>query len=510
MIPAKAVRRECSDGFEATIFQALGGELRAIDPWTRIDFGALHAGAAAEQTSVGYCGLGMPYRVAGVTIGTDDAALGCPPFIIEILSDRVSAQAVWNGSTSAGRALRRAELAALSRWSAGSLSKGLRVQQYGDADRGLHAELHIGDGTPTDMLREFVTAFSWDVAALHAFAADGTLLTTEEWVTRAAVSISRSTPRIPLRPTPAANWPSVESPRGLFCSLQPSGGLAESDNVLYLMRPADGVLEPITTLPGHRHEWDYARFTDVWLAQDQQSCVARTLLCTGFVNSSAGSWRALDAEAITAVSLLGDDGFLLGSHDGVVQVLNGSQTLGPEQSLGRARGRFAKLVTVADRAIGVVGSQLLSARVDWARSISGAPRAEWSLPLASMLQTARTCELDVDRWSVPTTLAVLGDDALLLIDPLRGAVRARRETVDATHAVWVGPHQLLLVSAADDAEVSTLQLLDTVEMRCSRGLLCPLVSRIALRGDEIHVGFAQQTVAVWPRRSLVAALAALR
>ena len=120
----------------------------------------------------------------------------------------------------------------------------------------------------------------------------GTLLTTEEWVLRAALSISRSTPRIPLREHPSAEWRAFESPRGVFCNLQPNGGVCESDNVLYAVRRDSASLVPMATMPGHRNEWDYAKLIDVWLARDGATCFARSLLCEGFIATADGQWRS--------------------------------------------------------------------------------------------------------------------------------------------------------------------------------------------------------------------------
>ena len=240
----------------ATVFQLLGGELSAVDTWTRIDFSWMHDASALEGDAVGYAGLPMSCRVAGLTLGDADAAPSCPPFLVEISPERLIAQVVWPSDEDSYRSqLAAIDLGVLQRWAAGSLTKNLCVVRFGDGDLGLEADLHVSESTSVAALREFVTAFSWDVAALHACESEHTLLTTEEWVTRAALSISRSTPAIPLRDHPSPEWHSYESPRGVFCSLQPSGGLCESDNVLYSVRRDAAMLQPMVTMPGHRSDW---------------------------------------------------------------------------------------------------------------------------------------------------------------------------------------------------------------------------------------------------------------
>jgi hypothetical protein len=219
-----------------SVFQRLGGDLSAVDQWTRVDFSWMHDDATLTRDAVGYRGLTIPFRVAGLTLGDADAAPFCPPFMVEIWPDRICAQVFWHRGDASMSRIGETDAAVLQHWAAGSLTKDLRVVRFGDGDPGLEADLHLSESPSLEMLREFVSAFSWDVAALHAYEADATLLTTEEWVRRAALSISRSTPRIPLREHPAAEWHAYETPRGVFCSLQPSGGVCESDNVLYAVR----------------------------------------------------------------------------------------------------------------------------------------------------------------------------------------------------------------------------------------------------------------------------------
>lgn len=486
----------------ATVFQLLGGELSAVDTWTRIDFSWMH-GAAAPQSrdAVGYRGLPMSYRVAGLTLGDADAAPECPPFLVEIAAERVIAQAVWAQLEPYRSYLADADPAELQRWAAGSLTKNLRVVRFADGDLGLEAELHLADSTSVSSLREFVTAFSWDVAALHAFESDGSLLTTEEWVKRAALSISRSTPPIPLREHSQPEWHSYESPRGVFCSLQPSGGLCESDNVLYSVRRDASMLQPLATMPGHRSDWDYARLTDVWLARDGASCLARTLLLEGFVTTSDGEWRALDAGKVTAIAPWGANGFLLGLHNGRVAVLDESQAIRLRVRLAKVHGRFSRLVARGDRAIGLVGTMLLSARV--LPDIDGKkPQAEgWKLSLELSMTFDQIGEIDVDSWSQRPALAVLGDDVIAIFDATTGEPRARFSALQARQVKWIGPGWLMVLDTIESrSEARTrIRVLDVVTARWTEPVVTSEVSRIAVRGDEIHVGFANQSIAVWDR-----------
>ncbi|HYW49073.1 MAG TPA: hypothetical protein VE861_00630, partial [Gemmatimonadaceae bacterium] len=214
------------------LFSVLGGEAGAIDLWTRVDSSWLDEGAAQRRDAVGYAGMPVAHRVAGLTLGDADATPFCAPFLVEINTDRLAAQFCMPRSAT----LWTSGLGALTRWASGSLSKDLRVVRFPSGDIGLEADAHLLGTGGHDWVREFVTAFSWDVAALHTLVSAGSLTTTEEWVQRAALSISRSTPRIPLRRHAAPEWQAHETPRGVFCSLQPSGGVCASDNVLYSVR----------------------------------------------------------------------------------------------------------------------------------------------------------------------------------------------------------------------------------------------------------------------------------
>lgn len=485
----------------ATVFQLLGGELSAVDTWTRVDGGWLDEASAQSRDAVGYVGLPISYRVAGLTLGDADAAPSCPPFLVEISPDRLIAQVVWPCESAVRSYLSDADPDELQRWAAGSLTKNLRVLRFGDGDLGLEAELHLADSTSVAALREFVTAFSWDVAALHVYETDGTLCTTEEWVKRAALSISRSTPVIPLREHSSPEWHSYESPRGVFCSLQPSGGLCESDNVLYSVRRDAAVLQPLATMPGHRLDWDYARLTEVWLARDGATCFARTLLCEGFATTNDGEWHAVDAGTVTAIASWGADGFLLGLHDGRVVVLDGALAITLNRRLAKVHGRFSRLVVVGDRAIGLVGTTLVSARV--LPDVEGRkPASEgWDTSLELSMSFDLVSDIDVDSWSQSPAVAVLGDDLIAIFDAGTGVPRARFTAHQANHVKWIGPGWLMVLDPIESrAETRTrIRVLDVVASRWTEPVVTAEVSRLAVRGDEIQVGFANQSIAVWDR-----------
>jgi len=511
MLNDHGTSHESTPGVTGTVFERLGGELSAIDPWTRVDSSWLDALTQQSRDAVGYQGLSAAYRVAGLTLGDADAAPLCPPFIIEILADRLRAQVFWpDGGTRLSRLGGwNAEL--LHRWTGGSLSKDLRVLRFEDGDIGLEAIVHLGDASTAAMLREFVTAFSWDVAALHAAETTGELQTTEEWIQRAALSISRSTPSIPLRPHLLPDWQAFESPSGVFCSLQPSGGLAESDNVLYAVRRDWAALEPVATMPGHRNDWDYTRLTDVWLARDGQAAFARTLLCTGFVHTGNGAWRPIESEAVTAVALFGTDGFLLGLHDGMVQVLDGRQVPGASMRIGCVKGRFSRLVSVGNRVVGIVGSTLLSARITSGAEASLTVTDTWMRELHPDVAFEDVSEIDMDAWSRVPALAVLGDEAVVILDPMSGRELSRFAVERAHHAKWIGQGWLLVMEpSCDDGGVRTrIRVLDVVSGRWTPPVMTGEVTRLAVRGDEIHVGYANQSIAVWDRAEVCRAISAV-
>ncbi len=484
-----------------SVFEMLGGAMSVIDLWTRVDSAWLHDGSIATDDAVGYRGMTMPFRVAGLTLGDADAAPSCPPFVIEIWPDRVSAQVFWRRGDASASRIGDTDAAVLQNWAAGSLTKNLRVVRFGDGDPGLEADLHLAASITTDAIREFVTAFSWDVAALHAYDTDGTLLTTEAWVQRSALSISRSTPRIPLREHPSPEWHSFESPRGVFCSLQQSGGLCESDNVLYAVRRDSESLIPMTTLPGHRNEWGCTRLIDVWLARDAAAYFGRSLACEGFVASADGVWHAVPTAPITAMASWGTSGFLLGLHDGKVLPIEASAPVGQRIRLAKVTGHFSQLATIGDRAIGLIGATLFSARIakrpDGQAHVSDA----WSVDLRGDMSFDEVSGLDVDTWSSIPTLAVLGDDGIALLDPCTGLMRSHFTIELPRLARFVGPAWLMVLDTIErNGDTQTRhRVLDIVSGRWTEPVVTAEVSRLAVRGDEIHVGYANQSVAVWDR-----------
>ena len=492
---------DATNDARTSAFQLLGGELTAIDTWTRVDFSWMHDGAAEARDAVGYRGMTMPFRVAGLTLGNADAAPSCPPFLIEIWPDRLSAQVFWHRGDASSSRIGDADAAVLQHWAAGSLTKDLRVVRFGDGDPGLEADLHLADSLSQDAIREFVSAFSWDVASLHAFEADGTLLTTEEWVLRAALSISRSTPRIPLREHPSAEWRAFESPRGVFCNLQPNGGVCESDNVLYAVRRDSASLVPMATMPGHRNEWDYAKLIDVWLARDGATCFARSLLCEGFIATADGQWRSVETDAVTAIAPWGTQGFLLGLHDGKVVIVDAQQHVSDRRRLAKITGRFSHLVSAGDRAVGLAGTTLFGARL--CDDSAGALRVseQWSIDLTSEMSFDTVSGLDADCWSTSPAVAVLGDDGITIIDALSGAIRSQFAFELPQQAKWIGPGWLLVLDTVDDDgdAQSRLRVLDVISGRWTEPVVTAEVARLAVRGDEIHVGYANQSVAVWER-----------
>ncbi|MCC7051884.1 MAG: hypothetical protein IT355_01370 [Gemmatimonadaceae bacterium] len=503
MIPLGS--RESGLADNCTVFQVLGGEIAAVDPWTRVDFSVLPDGAASEERDlIGYRGLTMPYRVAGLTLGDADAAPVCDGFEIAIASDRLTARFCCASSRVSDRD--ETDMTALSRWAAGSLSKHLRVVQFDDGDLGLEAELHLAPCTPAAALREFVTAFSWDVAALQASTTGGELRTTEEWVRRATLSISRATPQIPLREQHgSADWPSSGSPRGVFCHLQPAGGLAESDNVLYVVRGDAAVMEPVATMPGHRADWDVARLTDVWLSRAGTELIARSLLCEGVRRTDAGAWEPIACGAVTAIAPHGAHGFLLGLHDGRVALLNQSQAVASQHRIAHCAGRFSHLVSSGTHVMGLIGDTVVGARLPSSHGARISATARWSTPLGSRLSFEGVTDLDVDPWSVRPALAVLGDAGLVLLDAATGAVHAEFQSVQGRIARWIGPGWLLVVSTRErpHGAHSLLRVLDVNASRWTEPLeMHGEIAVLAVRDDEIHVGWANQSIAVWNRAAV--------
>lgn len=487
----------------ADVFALLGGEIAAVDLWTRVDFGWMHPGADATRDVVGYRGLPMSCRVAGLTLGDADVAPPGPPFLITIGTACLTAQLCMSGGAMRDADLHSADLGLMKRWTAGSLTRNLRVVRFPDGDVGLEAELHFSPLTPQNALREFVTAFSWDVAAFHAAKSAVALSPTEEWMRRAAVSISRSTPHIPLRAHQRVpDWPVAESPRGVFCALQPGGGLAISDNVLYAVRQDVGALAVIGSMPGQPDEWDCQRLTDVWLTRDGSRCLARSLMCEGFLKAGDGPWSRIDTDSVTAVAPWGDGGFLLGHYDGQLDVLDSDRSITARRTLGRATGRFSSLVSAGDRAIGIVGSHLLSARIPLGLASGVDMGTEpWSISLTPLVRREYVCTLDVDAWSAEPIVAVLGDDGILIISASTGALRARFETSGVRLAHWIGAGRLLVIEAAEDVPGTRPQLrvLDISTGEWTNAIDAADITRLAVRGDEIHVGYADQSIGVWDR-----------
>ena len=113
-------------------------------------------------------------------------------------------------------------------------------------------------------------------------------------------------------------------------------------------------------------------------------------------------------------------------------------------------------------------------------------------------------ELDVDRWSQAPAVALLGDDGIAIVDALTGATRSRVAVSQARQAKWIGPG-LLIVLDVLESKIDTrtrIRVLDVVSQRWTEPVVTAEISRIAVRGDEIHVGYANQTIAVWDRRDV--------
>jgi hypothetical protein len=484
---------------DADVHRLLGGELGAIDLWTQVIGRGGDRGARRSRQSVRYRGLPVSHRVAGLTLAQADAAPFAPPFVIEIGSDRLTARCSLGSGTGGRSAGLAADIEGLSRWTAGCLTKDLQIDPLADDDIRLEAQLHLGATTPQDTLREFATAFSWDVAALHAAMSGQVLCTTEEWVRRSALSISRSTPQIPLRARErASGWPATESPRGVFCTLQPGGGLAVSENVLYVVRQDLRALKAFAPMPGRRDEWEGQRLTDVCLARDGSACLARSLLCEGYVSAGDGQWLRLVTDAVTAIAPWGESGFLLGGFDGQLDVLDHNHASVARRNIGWAKGRFSALVTAGDRALGVVGRKLFGVQLPALATGVGETSGAWSVSLKGLVQSDAICMLDVDTWSTTPLIALLGDDALLLFDATTGALVDRRATLDTQLVRWIGPGQLLAVEATDSVR-SQLRVLHIETGQWTAPVDATDVTRLAVRGNEIHVGYVDQSIGVWDR-----------
>ncbi|HYW50917.1 MAG TPA: hypothetical protein VE861_09935, partial [Gemmatimonadaceae bacterium] len=246
---------------------------------------------------------------------------------------------------------------------------------------------------------------------------------------------------------------------------------------------------------------DVTRLTDVWLARDGATAFARTLLQTGVVTSGDGRWLPIASAPVMAVAQWGDDGFLLGFDDGRVMMLDGAQVAVPAQRIAKVSGRFLGLVTLGDRAIGLVDSTVISARLHATETDRGGVTEAWCTRLDASMTFECVAGIDVDPWSTTPVVAVLGDSAIVIVDATTGATRARFAVDAASHARWIGPGWLLVLteSAGGEGSRSELRVLDVVSGRWTAPVVTPAIARIAVRGEEIHVGYACQAVAVWDR-----------
>ena len=294
------------------------------------------------------------------------------------------------------------------------------------------------------------------------------------------------------------------APSGVFCSLQPSGGLAESDNVLYRLRPDAALLEPVATLPGHRADWDVSRLTDVWLSRSGTAMIARSLLCEGFVRASGDAqWTPLACDAITSVTQHGAHDFLLGLYDGHVAVFDSQQrAIVTQQRIAPVMGRFSHLISACGYAAGLIGTTVYGARLAGSRA---GRAARWSTRLASHLTLDTVADMDVDCVSASPVLAVLGDGGLVLLDAATGALRSECMAVQGRLARWIGPGLLMVLGTHEQGgdTRTLLRVLDVERGRWTEPVELREVSRVAVRGDEVHVGFANQSIAVWDRLALV-------
>ena len=267
------------------------------------------------------------------------------------------------------------------------------------------------------------------------------------------------------------------------------------------MRGGDGALVPLATMPGLRHEWGCARLVDVWLARDGETCVARSLISEGFIRTAGDTWRRVSDHHVSAVAPWGRHGFLLGLYDGRIAVVDGAQAVSAPRRIARVRGRFSRLVSIGDRAVGIVGTTLVGARLPVPTTPRRSVVDQWSLELSPVVTCEQVCELDADPWSDGARVAVLGDDALVIVDAGTGEVLSRTPTPQARSVRWIGRDALIVLERPDtgDAARSQLRVLDIGTGRWARPFFTAEVSRLAVRGEEIHVGYADQTIAVWDR-----------
>jgi hypothetical protein len=120
-------------------------------------------------------------------------------------------------------------------------------------------------------------------------------------------------------------------------------------------------------------------------------------------------------------------------------------------------------------------------------------------------------EIDIDTWAVAPALAVLGDTSLMILDAFSGEERSRVAVSGANHAKWIGPGWLLVVEPTPDEQGmrSRIRVLDVVSGRWTEPVIMPEITRLAVRGDEIHVGYATQSIAVWDRTAVCRGIGAV-
>ena len=108
-------------------------------------------------------------------------------------------------------------------------------------------------------------------------------------------------------------------------------------------------------------------------------------------------------------------------------------------------------------------------------------------------------------------LAVAGDDGIGLVDVETGVLRASFACELPRQARWIGPGWLLVLTTVEqtDGPMTELRVLDTISGRWTERTLISEVSRLAVRGNEIHVGYANQSVAVWDRLDVCRGIGAM-
>jgi len=195
----------------------------------------------------------------------------------------------------------------------------------------------------------------------------------------------------------------------------------------------------------------------------------------------------------------------------MVQVLDGRQVPGASMRIGCVKGRFSRLVSVGNRVVGIVGSTLLSARITSGAEASLTVTDTWMRELHPDVAFEDVSEIDMDAWSRVPALAVLGDEAVVILDPMSGRELSRFAVERAHHAKWIGQGWLLVMEpSCDDGGVRTrIRVLDVVSGRWTPPVMTGEVTRLAVRGDEIHVGYANQSIAVWDRAEVCRAISAV-